>query len=217
MKIKAVIFDMDGTTVDTIEGLAYAMNYVLEKNSLPKRSINEYKVFVGNGLKKMVERALPNNEYSDEEINLFLEEMVDFYEKNWDYELRLYNGIDNLLDELTKKGIIIAINTNKVQHIAEKIASNCLANWTISHVIGDRINFPNKPSPEGVKEILKDLKIEAKDIIFVGDSNVDIETGRNANIMTVAVSWGFREKAELEEADYIIDHPMELIDIIEKI
>lgn len=214
MKTKAIIFDMDGTTVDTIDGIMYSMNLVLEEANFPTHSVDKYKQFIGNGLRKLVYRALPEDHRTEEEVDKYFKLMIKSYEKNWEYKLELYNGIPELLDALTNKGIKLSINTNKVDNVAKIIVDKYFSKWKVDYTLGDIPGFPKKPNPAGAIKIMDALGVKAQECIYVGDSEVDVETAINANIKSVAVTWGFREKDKLMKADYIIDHPMELIELL---
>jgi phosphoglycolate phosphatase len=217
MKTKAIIFDMDGTTVNTLEGIMYAMNCVLEEAHFPTHDLEAYKHFIGNGLKVLVSKALPKSNQTEEEIAKYLKLMIDSYDKNWEYNLHLYNGMPQLLDQLTSRGIKLAINTNKIDHIAKLIVDKYFSEWDISCVIGDRSDVPKKPDPTGPIMIMNELGVTPKECIYVGDSEVDVQTAINARLKVVGVAWGFRERDKLVDANYIIESPLELLDILDSI
>lgn len=211
MKTKAIIFDMDGTTVDTIDGIMHSMNLVLEEANYPTHNVDSYKGFIGNGLKKLVYRALPEENRTEEKVDKFFKLMVKSYEKNWEYKLKLYDGMAELLDMLTEKGIKLAINTNKVDHVAKIIVDKYFSKWDIAYTIGDISGFPKKPDPAGANKIMEILGVKPTECIYVGDSEVDIETAINAGTRSVGVTWGFRGREKLIKADAIIESPQELI------
>lgn len=215
MKTKAIIFDMDGTTVNTLDGIMYAMNCVLEEAHFPTHELGAYKRFIGSGLKALISKALPETNQTEEEISKYLKLMIDSYSKNWEYKLHLYKGIPQLLDELTSRDIKLAINTNKIDDIAKLITDKYFSEWEISCVIGDRSDVPKKPNPTGSIMIMNALGVTPKECIYVGDSEVDIETAINARLKVVGVGWGYRERDKLVNANYIIESPMELLEILD--
>lgn len=211
MKIKAVIFDLDGTLFDSIGGIAFSLNKVLEENHLPVHDIETIKGYVGEGIKKLIMRALPSNQRDYTTLMYYYEQMVDVYKKDWDYDFKFYDGMEELLNKLSDKKIKMAVNTNKDHDISMDIAKKHLAKWNITDVIGAQKSIANKPDPKGAQILMKNLGVEPSECLFVGDSEVDIQTAHNAKIKAIAVPWGFRKRDMLEKADAIIEHPLELL------
>lgn len=214
MATELVIFDMDGTTVKSVDGIMYSMNLVLEKANFPTHDEEAYKGFIGGGTRALVTKALPEKNRTEEEIDKYCKEMLKTYGENWDYGLKLYDEIPEVLDYLMNKGIKIAINTNKADHLAKRIVDKLFDKWEVSCTIGDGEDLPKKPDPAGVYKIIEELKVNPEACIYVGDSGTDVQTAKNANIKSVGVTWGFRKRDDLLKADHIIDHPSELIDIL---
>lgn len=194
---KLVIFDLDGTLTDTIEGLATAMNKVLEKRGFPQHSNAAVMTFVGNGLRNLAKRALPESERTDDMIDACHREMLVAYETYYDRGLVLYPGMDEVLDDLTKRGIKLAINTNKAQKMATVIANGLLGKWNFIEVIGDCEEFPKKPDPTAALHLAKVAGVKINECVYIGDSEVDIKTARNAEMKAITVSWGFRDQKDL--------------------
>ena len=197
MKIKAVLFDLDGTLMNTLEDLTDSTNYILEKHNFPKRTIKEIRSFVGNGIKKLMERAVPQN--TDEKIiNECYEEMLTYYKENSLIKTAPYVGTKEIVEKLHQEGFKIAIITNKAQNSADVIAEKFFGK-SVDLVIGDDKKMPLKPDPAGIEKALEYFKISKDEAVYVGDSEVDLQTGNNGNLKTILVLWGFRDRDFLEE------------------
>jgi phosphoglycolate phosphatase len=213
MAYKAVIFDMDGTLLDTLEDLADAMNRILEVRGFPTHTVKAFRYFVGNGAAKLVSRTLPpekrNNELMAECLEAFLRE----YDRNWNSKTLLYDGVSELLDALTAKEIPMAVFTNKPQHYAELCVQEFLAKWKFEVVLGQREGHPMKPDPAVPREIAEHLDIAPEAFLYLGDSDADMKTAVNANMFPVGALWGFRSEKELQEsgAVEVVRQPMELL------
>ncbi|HOV25597.1 MAG TPA: HAD family hydrolase [Pseudobacteroides sp.] len=212
MSFKAVIFDLDGTLLDTIKDIAQSMNYALQKNRLHVYTIEEYKYLVGEGVYNLAKKALPEHLQNEETINLIVAQMKEHYEKHWADNTVLYEGIPELLDYLTSKGYKMSILSNKPHAFTKKIAHKLLDKWHFDVIFGERKPIPVKPDPTGALEIASIMKIEPRDFLYLGDSSVDMYTANNAGMFAVGVTWGFRKKDELlnSGAKLIIDYPMEI-------
>lgn len=196
-KYKLIVFDLDGTLLHSLEGIGTAMNVVLDKYQYPLHDMEKYVYFVGNGLRKLVERALPREVVDRDGIEKYYQEMVAAYELHYQVGLGLYEGIADLLDHLKARGYLMAINSNKVDFMAKKIAEDYYQRWDWLAVIGARENIPVKPSPEGVNEIIGLAGVERDEVLYVGDSEVDLQTAQNAGVDSVFVSWGFRKPEDV--------------------
>lgn len=196
MKYKAVLFDLDGTLMETIGDLADSLNYSLRINGFPERSLSEVRQFVGNGLHSLVERALPTNA-KKESIETCYRSMAQYYKAHSMVKSKPYDGVQNLLLELDQLGVKTAIITNKIQTSADDIARKYFQ--IVSCVVGDSGLYPLKPAPDGALLALNKLGVAANDAILVGDSEVDLATAQNAGIDFIAVLWGFRSRQVLCE------------------
>lgn len=212
--IKAILFDLDGTLLDTIEDLTASTNHALRKFSLPERSVDEVRSFVGNGVRRLMQQAVPTNT-PDELFEEIFAAFKDYYFKHsYDYTLP-YPGIMPLLSELKKKGLKLGVVSNK-WHTAVQELSRCFFSDLIEVAIGESETTPRKPNPEGVFAALKALGCNADEALYVGDSNIDIMTAQNAGIKCISVTWGFRDEEFLKahHAETLIHTPQELLAII---
>lgn len=212
---KGCIFDLDGTLVNSIEDLALSTNIVLKNHHLPIHDISEYNYFVGNGVKKLIERAL-----GSEHFNLLdecLEEFQDVYQYHCLDHTTPYPGVKDLVDELYQKGFQLAVVTNKPHHLAIKIVDALFPDRFVA-VYGQQDLYPTKPNPESVFYALMNMGMSKNDCYFIGDSDVDIDTGYNAEMETIGVSWGFRGRQELEKAgaDHVVDEAKQIKEIVLK-
>lgn len=215
MKHKAVIFDMDGTIVNSIFGIMHSMNNVLARHGLELINVDQCKSFVGNGIKELVRKVAGINSPDDPLLEQYYRDMLEEYSKNWDYRMYVYDGIIELLDFLAQKNIKLGVNTNKDEDIAKLIAEKYFPGY-FSYLVGGRTNIPKKPDPAGALLVAEKLGADPRRCIYVGDSNVDIRTARNAGMFAVGALWGFRSREELlnEGADAVIEKPMELTGIL---
>ncbi|WP_300762560.1 HAD family hydrolase [uncultured Bacteroides sp.] len=210
--MKLVIFDLDGTLLNTIADLATATNVALEHYGLPTHKEDEYKFFVGNGINKLFERALPEDKRNEEYVMKIRSIFVPYYDAHNSDLSRPYQGINELLLDLQNAGIKIAVASNKYQAAAVKLVKEFFPDINFAEILGQRDGVPSKPDPTIVNEITEHTGISKKDTVYVGDSCVDMQTGKNADVTTVGVSWGFRPKAELKSynPDFIADDAMML-------
>lgn len=214
---KAVIFDLDGTLANTIESLTYCGNRALRKFGMPEFEEADYKYFVGDGAAVLVRRALLKaGDTGLVHFQEVLEEYTRLFEKDCMYHVRPYEGITGLLEELKRRGIRIAVLSNKAHensiYVVETLFGAGLFDW----IQGQTDGVPKKPDPAGVDRIREELGLEKEDILYVGDTCVDMKTGKAAGLFTVGVLWGFRDRQELEEnhADAIIGKPAELLELL---
>jgi haloacid dehalogenase superfamily, subfamily IA, variant 1 with third motif having Dx(3-4)D or Dx(3-4)E len=216
MKFKAVIFDLDGTLLDTIDDLADSMNAVLESSTFPIHGTDAYKYFVGDGVRNLVKRALPENYRDDETVNRHLVEMQKEYSKRWADKTKPYEGIPELLDGLVSSGIKITVLSNKVDEFTKLIVAKLLPDWSFEMVLGERKTVPKKPNPAGAFEIARQLGIPTNEFLYLGDTNVDMQTANSAGMYAVGALWGFRQAEELVEggAHVLIPKPQTLLDLL---
>lgn len=215
-KFKAVVFDLDGTLLNSIADLGDAMNSTLTANNFPVHSYDEYKLFLGSGLKNLTLKSLPEEQRNDKTVGRLYEEMQITYKKNCTLKTRPYNGIPELLTSLTKKNIPFAILSNKEISFTQYIVNKLLSGWHFTHVLGSTVDIPKKPDPAGALIITKELNIKPEEFLYLGDTGIDMKTANAAKMHSVGVTWGFRSKEELIEngARTIIDTPSSLIKML---
>ena len=217
-----IIFDLDGTLINTIDDLGQACNHALSACGFPTHRIEDYPRLVGNGINKLIERALPEEHRNEETVLRLREYFVPYYDNHNCNLTRPYEGIPELLQKLRQKGekLFLAVASNKYQAATEKIVKHFFPN-TFDVVLGERVNVARKPDPQIVWDIVEaigqlgDQALE-KTILYIGDSLVDAATAKAANLPFVACTWGFCTKEQLATANpnYMINHPLELINIL---
>ena len=215
---KLVIFDLDGTLLNTIEDLGRAANHALSVNGFATHSIASYPFFVGNGVRKLLERVLPEDIQKDTVIDKMLVDFKQYYnEHNTDYTTP-YTGIPELLADLQEEGVKLAVASNKYDFATQKLVTHYFPNIKFAAIEGQKEGIPVKPDPSIVFSILAQAKERKADTLYVGDSGVDMETARRACIDSVGVTWGFRPEKELIEyhAGNIINKPSEIETIVEQ-
>jgi phosphoglycolate phosphatase len=212
----AVIFDLDGTLLDTIGDLADAANYVLEKNGYPVHTIADYKEMVGDGIRALIQRMLPDAHRTSEKIEELLPALENRYNTAWKNRTVPFAGIPGLLTALEQKSIPMAILSNKPQVFTVEMVYKLLPEWQFDPVWGAADGRPRKPDPAAALDISKKWDLPPSECLFVGDSEPDIHTAKNAGMISVAVSWGFRTRTRLskERPDYVIGKPMQLLDLL---
>jgi phosphoglycolate phosphatase len=216
MTFQGVLFDLDGTLADSIEDIADAMNRVLSGHGFPIHDYESYKYFVGSGLRNLVIESLPRADRGKELIERCLKEMIKDYQQNCLNKTRLYDGIRILLTRLQKKGLRMAVFSNKREDLTRHITKALVDSEFFDIVIGARPELPKKPDPSGAFLISEYLNLAPEKLLFLGDTRIDMLTANNAGMYAVGVTWGFREKEELIKggAREIINHPGELLKII---
>jgi phosphoglycolate phosphatase len=212
--VKCCIFDLDGTLVNSLNDLANAANNALAALGFPVYDIEKYKQFIGNGVAKLIERILPDNHKTDENKQKMRKLFDEKYDKCCTDFTKPYSHIRETLTELKKRNIILAVVTNKPDETAKKILNKLLPN-IFDDIFGNTNDTKPKPAPDLCFQILKTHNINADDCVFIGDSNVDMQTAANARIISIGVTWGFRSRQELEQtgANFIINTPKELLEL----
>lgn len=217
MRYKAVIFDLDGTLLDTIDDLADSMNAVLMKHGFSTYPVDNYKYFVGNGMEQLVRAAMPSG-YDDERLIMqMVEDMRCEYNKRWNAKTKPYDDIRTLLLQLEKRGLIICVLSNKPDDFTKLVVKNYFPYNRWSVIYGQRPNIPRKPHPAGALEIALELDLTTDEILYLGDTNTDMKTAKSAGMFAVGALWGFRTKNELIEsgADTVISAPLQLLEMLE--
>ncbi len=214
MKVRSVIFDMDGTLLNTLQMIMECNNDVLERNGFVRRSYEEYKNFVGDGMMTLLKRALPQGT-GDETARRLIPQVLELYYGRDMKTIPPYDGVTELLDTLVAKGIKISILTNKEHRYAVLNAQAVLPQYHFETVLGERAGKPLKPDPYGVYEISEITGVPLNETVFVGDMKADVLTGKNSGVFTFGCLWGFGKKEDLEGADRLISHPLEILDIID--
>lgn len=207
-----IIFDLDGTLLNTIDDLGYACNYALEQTGFPMHPIEAYPRMVGNGINNLIRRALPQTEQTEENILRVRAHFVPYYDAhNCDYT-RPYEAIPELLQALKAQGHHLAVASNKYQAATEKIVRHFFPD-IFDVILGEREGVERKPNPQIVYDITSKLSSLNSKLLYIGDSLVDRDTAQNANVPFVACSWGFVPKEQLVAAgiEHIIDHPADLL------
>ena len=209
---KLVIFDLDGTLLDTIADLAESANHALKQLGYPTRDVETIRTFVGNGVNKLLFRALPDEEKTEENMMRMRTHFVPYYDAHNADLSAPYPGIVALLEELQAKGLRMAVASNKYQEATVKLVKHYFPMIDFVEVLGQREGINVKPDPTIVFDILKKADVSKEETLYVGDSGVDMQTAINAGVDAVGVTWGFRSRTELESF-----HPMGLIDKAEEL
>ena len=215
MQYKAAIFDLDGTLVNSLDDLADSANATLNAHGFSIHEVDAYRYFVGDGSRKLIERILPQEQAADTGfVDQFMTEYKDCYAAHLLHKTKPYVGIMEMLAELQRRGIPMAVCTNKHQSAAETIVEALFPRGMFLEIIGDRKGLPRKPDPQKVLRMMKDFEVTGEQTVYFGDSGVDMDTARNAGAFAVGVLWGFRPEEELilHGADLLLAHPMELFE-----
>ena len=213
--INTIVFDMDGTVLNTLEDLTISVNYVLEKYGMPKRSLEEYRMFFGNGIRHALELALPEGVSPE-----ILDEMVPVFREHYDRHCldntRPYDGILDLMKELKDCGYKMAIVSNKIDSAVKELNTRFFSEF-VDVAIGEKPGIKRKPAPDTVYEALKELKSDVNEAVYIGDSEVDYATAQNSGLKCISVLWGFRDKEYLEEvgAKLFAEKPEDILKILE--
>lgn len=217
MTYKAIIFDLDGTLLNTLDGIATCANIVLENGGYPKHNVDAYKYFVGEGVFALFRKALPENNRDEDTITALVKAFRHTYEKYGYEKVCLYEGIDELLNGLSERKIKMSILSNKPHELTRFSVSKFLSNWHFECVLGQRDNIPVKPDPSAAIEIINLLDLPSSDILYLGDTAVDMQTAVRAKLFPIGALWGFRDKKELEEngSKITVNTPREILRLID--
>ncbi len=214
MAYKLAIFDLDGTILNTLEDLADATNFALREHGYPERTIEEVRRFVGNGIRKLIERAVPSS-LTAEEIDRVHNTFSAYYQRHCADKTRPYEGILQLLERLRAAGCLTAVVSNKADAAVQPLCQHYY-NGLFDYAVGERAGIRRKPAPDSVQEVLRRLGVDPADAVYIGDSEVDIQTAANAGLDSVVVTWGFRERTYLESQGgrCFVDSPEEIERIV---
>lgn len=203
--INTIVFDLDGTLLNTLEDLKDSVNFALERQGFPLRNLSEIRSFVGNGIRLLMERAVPEN-IDAETFEICFKDFCDYYKIHMEDKTAPYDGINDMLTNIKKAGFKTAIVTNKADFAAQDLCKRMFGE-NIDFVVGSSDDRPNKPAPDGVFYALEKLDSKIENTVFVGDADTDILTAKNANLPSIGVLWGFRDREVIEEAgaEYIVE------------
>lgn len=217
MRYKAAIFDFDGTLLDTLEDLADAMNAILREYGMPVHPVDSYRYFVGDGMENLARRSAIEGT-GDAVIRAMAERIDVVYGDGWNRKTRPYDGVADLLAEMRAKGLKIGLLSNKPDQFTQVMAKYYFSPGAFDAVFGSRPGVPKKPDPAAALEIAGLFHLQPPEILYFGDTNTDMRTGRSAGMATIGVSWGFRPVAELKEAgaQAIIDTPAEALRFLDE-
>lgn len=212
--IKAVVFDLDGTLLDTLDDLANATNWALRWNGLPERTLDEVRQFVGNGVQQLIRRAVPEGT-SEEVFRKTFSDFKQYYVVHCQEKTRLYDGVPEMLKALKSQGYRLAIVSNKLQAGVDELYERYF-NDTVEVAVGERPEVNRKPAPDMVMAALAALGVTADEAVYVGDSDVDLQTARNSGLPCISVLWGFRDHDFLvgHGATTMISTPAELVNLL---
>ena len=213
---KAILFDLDGTLLDTLADIANSMNAVLAANGHPTHTLDKYRYFIGDGMHNLVKRAVPKEFLNDSSFEKYLAAAKAEYTNRWADTSKPYEGIPEMLDEIKSMNLKTVILSNKPDEFTKLTVEKLLLNWHFDIVQGVSDSIPAKPDPKGALQVAKDLELEPKDFLYLGDTNTDMQTANNVGMYAAGVSWGFRDADELLEngAKTIIDHPCQIIELL---
>lgn len=218
MPYKAAIFDLDGTLLNTLEDIADSVNRVLREQGFPAHDLEAYRFFVGDGSKMLVKRALPAKKRSDELVESSLNAFKQDYAETWDVKTAPYDGIAELLDDLTRKNVRMAVCSNKPHAFTILCVEKMLKKWRFDPIVGQSDRFPPKPAPDSAMTIARQLELSREAVLFVGDSGVDMQTAAAAGMLPVGAAWGFRPEKELLDngCRFLARRPQDVLQFFEQ-
>lgn len=216
--IKAVLFDLDGTLADSLIDLADGVNRAIASKGFPSHEVEAFKYFVGDGIPKMIERALPEANRDADTVNEIKDIFLPYYAIHYADNTYAYEGMPELVNVLKTQGFIVAVVTNKEQHMANEVVTSLYGD-VFDLVFGKRDGIPAKPDPTAALMAMEELGVKPEECVFIGDSGMDVATAVNSGAVPVGELWGFRKEDELLEngAKYIISKPHELLDVIKEL
>ena len=200
MRFSAALFDLDGTLLDTLEDIADSTNAVLERAGFSKHPVPAYRTFVGEGVRRLIERALPEGSRDDATVARVTAAMVEEYRVRWADKTRPYYGVESMLDQLAKLGVRMSVFSNKLDELTKLSVEKLLPEKAFEIVMGARDGVPRKPDPAGAVEIASRMGLAPGEFLYLGDTHTDMRTAIAAGMFPVGALWGFRDEAELREA-----------------
>ncbi|MCX6927910.1 MAG: HAD family hydrolase [Verrucomicrobia bacterium] len=211
--MKAVLFDLDGTLLDTLQDIADSCNAALARHNFPSHAVSSYRYFVGDGVHVLLTRTVPPSHLNAETLASVAAAYREEYHRRWNATTKPYPGIADLLDELMRRGTLMAVLSNKPDEFTRRCVTEFLPRWTFSIVLGASEAFPTKPNPASALHIASTLKLPPGQFVYLGDTSTDMQTSVAAGMLPVGVLWGFRPAEELKAAGarYLIAHPRELL------
>ncbi len=216
MNYKAVLFDLDGTLLDTLEDIACSMNATLSNAGFPTHPVEAYRGFVGAGIANLVRRALPERCADERTVQQHVSAMIDEYGKRWADNTKPYPEIPELLNELTARKIKMAVLSNKMEDFTKEMVKTLLGDWRFEEVLGAQPAMPQKPDPAGALFISRQCGIRPEECLYLGDSNIDMQTAVNAGMHPIGALWGFQTADQLlaAGAQKLIAKPLELLTLL---
>jgi phosphoglycolate phosphatase len=218
VRFDAVLFDLDGTLLDTLEDIADAANRVLSSHRYPTHEVDSYRLFVGEGARTLVRRVLPAEARDDATVDRMYTEFRAEYALNWKTKTRPYEGISEMLDGVVERGLKIAVLSNKPDDFTRKCVDELLPRWRFDAVLGHHDGILPKPDPAGAREIIRALAVPPQRILYLGDSSIDMLTAVASGMFPLGVLWGFRSRDELEKsgARAVIAAPTDLLSFLDR-
>jgi phosphoglycolate phosphatase len=216
MRFEAILFDLDGTLLDTLEDLADAANRALVRNGFPVYPMNAYRHMVGDGVAVLMHRALPEDKRSEDIIRVCIQAFLEEYARTWNVKTKPYDGVTEMLDRLAAHGTKMAVLSNKPDEFTKRCVAEFLPEWNFNLVMGYNNSFPLKPDPASAGEIARCLNIPPSQFIYLGDTAIDMKTAVAAGMFPVGALWGFRTGNELLEngALALVKKPQEILNLL---
>ncbi|MBE2286701.1 MAG: HAD family hydrolase [Prosthecobacter sp.] len=214
-QLKAFIFDLDGTLIDSLADIAESINRMLDAKGYPRCEQEVFKQMVGDGMEKLVERALPEAVRSEALIQVCVEEYRANYDQLWNAQTKPYEGIVEMLAELKGRGVKLGVISNKAHRFTVPMTEHFFGKGCFDHILGQRNDVPRKPAPDGAHEMAAFLGLKTDEMAYVGDSGIDMAFAKSSGMRAIGVRWGFRSEAELRAhgADVLISSPSDLFDL----
>jgi len=216
MRYRAVLLDLDGTLLNTLEDIGNAANRVLAIQGFPIHPLDSYRELIGEGAVRLITRVLPKEKRDADTVQTCLEAYLNDYGQNWNIKTKPYVGVPEMLDALVARELKLAVLSNKPEEFTQKCVRELLPNWTFDVVIGTSDRIPSKPCPAGALEIVNRMSIFPEEFLYLGDTGVDMRTAIAARMFAVGALWGFRGREELqrEGAQFLIEQPLEILGLL---